>query len=126
MFRRTGDREGESKTLDNLGVLQTLRGCPADAREPYRQALAIARDLGLRDSEAAILNGLGEAAAGDPSDAIVRHDQALAIAVDIGDLEQQVRAHAGLARAYRARGQDTPAREHEQRAAISYADLGAP
>ena len=84
--------------LNNLGVTCLERGDPPEAIRLHSQALAIARGIGDRRTEASARNGLGEAllAGGQPTAAFEQHRAALDLATDLGDLDQQARARAGL------------------------------
>jgi hypothetical protein len=66
---------------------------PPEPGRPRRRS-----DVGNRNSEAAVLNSLGEAAldAGRPGEARGHLEAALALAVELGIPEQQARARAGL------------------------------
>jgi tetratricopeptide (TPR) repeat protein len=73
--------------LNGLGSCQFSLGDYRRAIDLYTQALAIARDIGDRRGESAMLGGLGicHDRLGDYRQAIDLHTQALAIARDIGD-----------------------------------------
>ncbi|MFF5084371.1 ATP-binding protein [Actinoplanes sp. NPDC000266] len=113
--KELGDRTGEASVLYALGMLGTRRG-EAEAAGHHRQALGIFRETGYRDGEAAVLNGLGEAA-DDPAEALAHHAGARVIAEEIGARELLARAHAGLGRCHRLLGNAADADTHERRAA---------
>jgi tetratricopeptide (TPR) repeat protein/transcriptional regulator with XRE-family HTH domain len=85
--RQAGDRAGEARALDDLGLLQGLTGNYAAAGASHRQALALYRELGDRPGEACLLSHLGfvYAATGDFRAATARMRQALAVARTAGD-----------------------------------------
>ncbi|WP_097319789.1 ATP-binding protein [Paractinoplanes atraurantiacus] len=122
--KELGDRTGEASALYALGMLGTRRG-DAEATGHHRQALAIFRETGYRDGEAAVLNGLGEAVT-DPAEALAHHTEARAIAEEIGARELLARAHAGLGRAHRLLGHTAEADRDDERAAALYDELRRP
>ena len=61
-FRKTGDRQGESLSLNNLGYIISRRGDLAEAERLHRESLAIVREIGDRQGEALSLINLGRLA----------------------------------------------------------------
>jgi CHAT domain-containing protein len=88
LFRRAGDRGGESRCLDDLGLVHTEQGESHTALELYAQALALRRALGPNPySEGRIVNGMAIALAnlGDVPGAIARYTEAMPFALQVGD-----------------------------------------
>jgi len=85
--RRAGDRPGQAGTLDELGLLQQLRGDYPAATATLAQAAALYGDLGDERSQAHALNHLGlvHQDTGDYQGAAASHRQALALARAAGD-----------------------------------------
>jgi len=84
---RAGDRPGQAGTLDELGLLQQLRGDYPAATAALAQAAALYRDLGDQPGQAHALNHLGlvHQDTGDYQAAAASHRQALALARAAGD-----------------------------------------
>ncbi|HEY9879699.1 MAG TPA: tetratricopeptide repeat protein, partial [Leptolyngbyaceae cyanobacterium] len=53
-----GDRAGEARTLNNIGLAYQSLGNYAAALDYYQQSLVIKREIGDRIGEAAILNNI--------------------------------------------------------------------
>jgi CHAT domain-containing protein len=88
LFRRTGERGGESRCLDELALVHTERGETHTALDLYAQALALRRAVGPSPwSEGRIINGMAIAYAnlGDTVRAIDRYTEALPFAREAGD-----------------------------------------
>jgi tetratricopeptide (TPR) repeat protein/DNA-binding XRE family transcriptional regulator len=85
--RRAGDRAGQAGTLDELGLLQQLRGDYPAATATLAQAAALYGDLGDQTGQAHALNHLGlvHQDTGDYRAAAACHQQALALARAAGD-----------------------------------------
>jgi tetratricopeptide (TPR) repeat protein len=85
--RDVGDRYGEAKALNELGLLAWLTGnCPAAAAR-LALAGALYEEAGDRLGQAYALNHLGvvQVLTGDYPAALTSHQRALAIAKDVGD-----------------------------------------
>jgi tetratricopeptide (TPR) repeat protein/DNA-binding XRE family transcriptional regulator len=84
---RAGDRPGQAGTLDELGLLQQLRGDYPAASATLAQAAALYGDLGDQRGQAYALNHLGlvHQDTGDYQAAAACHQQALALARAAGD-----------------------------------------
>src|SRR5207244_3717362 len=59
LYRAVGDRNGESNTLNNIGVVHDQLGEKQRALEYYNQALPLYRAVGDRSGEAITLNNIG-------------------------------------------------------------------
>ncbi len=68
LFRRLGDRLGQARTLDELGLVQLLTGDYPAAAASVAEAIELFRDLGSRHGLAMALNSLGELSFADLSD----------------------------------------------------------
>ena len=79
--REAVDAKWEARLLIALGAASLDSGHVEDARERYREALAVARKRGYRDSECAALNGEGNdlVAVGRIEEARARYEEALAL-----------------------------------------------
>jgi len=104
--RKTGDRNGESAALGNLGNAYNSLGKNQQAINYYQQSLTIAREIGDRAGEGAALGNLGNAyySLGDYQQAINYHQQHLTIAHEIGDRNGEGNALGGLGNAYHTLG----------------------
>ncbi|HET9037642.1 MAG TPA: tetratricopeptide repeat protein, partial [Myxococcaceae bacterium] len=88
LFQRSGEHAGESRCLDELGLVHAEQGESHTALELYAQALALRRSLGPHPySEGRIVNGMAIALAnqGDVPGAIARYTEALPFARQDGD-----------------------------------------
>jgi CHAT domain-containing protein len=89
LWRRSGDRDGESRCLDELAAVHVAEGESRTALELYAQALAIRRTLRPANpySEGRIVNGMAmaEQDLGDTPGAIARYTEALEFAKQSGD-----------------------------------------
>ncbi len=87
LFKELGDRTGESKTLNNIGVVYESLGNYPAAIKQYEQSLAITRELGDRATEAATLTNIGIVYdfLGNYPAAIKQYEQSLAIIRELGD-----------------------------------------
>jgi tetratricopeptide (TPR) repeat protein len=93
----------QHQLLNALGILDMGRRRFGEARAEYEAALAIARELGDRRREAALLTNLGANAerAGDPAEALVHHEQAIEAYRRIGDEGGVAMVQLNAARAHR-------------------------
>jgi len=104
LYRGSGDRLGESETLNCFGELSSRTADGQQARDYHAQALAIARDVGTPPVEARALEGIGDSHLrdGNPAQAVRPLRDALAIYQRIGSpgahrVEETLRQH-GLPR----------------------------
>jgi tetratricopeptide (TPR) repeat protein len=112
--REIGDRQGEGRTLTNMGLAYADLAETRKAIGYYEQALTIGRDIGDRRGEGNALGNLGNAYAnlGETRKAIGYHEQILTIAREIGDRQGEGTALGNLGNAYANLG--------ETRKAIAY------
>jgi tetratricopeptide (TPR) repeat protein len=125
-FRQTGDREGETFCLGNLGICYRQLGQLAQAIDLYGLALNICRQVGDRASEASILGALGSCYRdlGQLSRATDRNEQALAIFRQADDREGEAISLANLGICYRDLGQFTRAIELQEQALAVSREVG--
>jgi len=101
IYREIKDRQGEGRSLGNLGIAYRALGNYVKAIDYHQQHLAIAREIKDRLGEGASLGNLGGAyySLGNYVKAIDYHQQSLAIAREIKDLngEGQSLNNLGLA-----------------------------
>jgi hypothetical protein len=93
IFRELGNRDGEARALNSLGVATT----PAEARQNlHRRALDVATEIGSRIEQARAHRGIGRSlrAAGHPGPAQDHLGWARALYVELGvpDAEQVMAA----------------------------------
>ncbi len=86
LFRQLGDRLGQARALDELGLMQQQAGDYPAATASVTEAIELFRDLGSRYDLAMALNSLGELSfrTSATQEARSRHSQALAIARELG------------------------------------------
>ena len=111
-FRKNGDRQGESASLINLGLIAETRGDLAEAERLQRESLAIKREIGDRQGESASLNNLGLIAEtrGDLSEAERLQRESLAIKREIGDRQGEANSLINLGNIMNSNGQYDEAR----------------
>ena len=121
LYRSLGNRQGEARSLGNLGNVAYAQGRYLQAIDWHQQSLAIAQEIGDRPSESASLGNLGLAydSLGQYQRAIELQQQALAIDRELGDREGEATSLNNLGLAYRSLGQYQLALEvHQQSLAI--------
>lgn len=111
-----------ARKLNSVGWHATLLGLPEQALAACTEALAITREHGDRENEAATLDSLGAVAAatGDHRRALAHHQEVLAVSADIGADHQieQVLDHLGTT--YLGLGEPERAREQWREALRLY------
>jgi len=124
--RSTGDKNGESLTLTNIGNVFAAAGDYEKAQNYYLQAEAIERETGNKAQEADTLGAVGAAytAAGDPARAVPNHEQALAIHRATGNARWEAVSLTKLANAFNLLGQPVKAREHFDQAVKIFRSIG--
>jgi hypothetical protein len=90
--KAAGDRNGEASALDNIGVVQEVRGSHAAALQSLRQALEMHRALGDRGGEASALNNLGAVQAGQRQYAGALQSFGQALQLESGDREAEAQS----------------------------------
>jgi class 3 adenylate cyclase/tetratricopeptide (TPR) repeat protein len=91
LFREVGDRRGEGRALNNLGIARGMQMDPGGAQRHYEQALALSRQIGDRRGEGLALMNLGLTVQGYGSfmEARARCAEALQVSEEIGDRYNQ-------------------------------------
>ena len=86
LMRQVGDRAGEARTLNNIGVVYTALGDKHKALDFYEQALLLHRQVGDRGDEATTLNNIGAVYSdlGDKHKALDFYEQALLLQRQVG------------------------------------------
>ncbi len=120
------DRALEEGNLGQLGLAYHSMGKVDQAAAYYRQALAIAREIGDRSGEATRLGHLGIAYShlGQIEQAIDHYRQALAIAREISDRRGEGRHLGNLGLSYRDLGQVEQAIDSYQQALAIAREIG--
>jgi tetratricopeptide (TPR) repeat protein len=97
----------------------------AEAASHGREALALARDLGARASEAHALCLTGDiASTGGAEGAEGYYREALALATELGMHPTVAHCHLGLGKLYRRTGDQAKASEHLRTATAMYREMG--
>ncbi len=122
IYREIKDRQGEGKTLLNLGLAYHFLGDYRKAIEYYQQSLPILREIKDSKTEGIALYNFGNTydSLGDYHKAIEYHQQSLKIAQEIKDREGEGAVFGGLGNAYYSLGDYPKAIEyHEQHLKIA-------
>jgi tetratricopeptide (TPR) repeat protein len=87
LYRRATDRNGEARTLNNIGKVHRSLGEMQKALEKYNEALPISRAVGDRSGEAETLNNIGSVywSLGETRKAMEKFNEALPIWRAVGD-----------------------------------------
>ena len=107
ILQEVGDRAGEARTLNNIGVVYRRSGQPQKALAFYEQALHISREVGDRAGEARTLNNIAVIyrRIGQPQKALSSYEQALPILQEVGDRAGVATTLNGLGAIYESIGQ---------------------
>jgi DNA-binding SARP family transcriptional activator/tetratricopeptide (TPR) repeat protein len=121
-----GDRSGEARALDNLGLVYRWQGSYQQAAEHHQQALTLFREIGDRSGEADALGNLGLAYwnQGHFQQAVEHQQQALILAREIGDRYGEASALTSLGFVYRRQGYYPQAAEHHQQGLTLFREIG--
>ena len=124
--RHLGDRLGQARTLNDLGVVLRLTGDYRGAAEAQDEALGIYSDLGDGQGQADALDGLGAVRrlTGDYPGAAEALEAALGISRDLGDRLGRANALNHLGAVRRQTGDYRGAAEAQEAALGIYRDLG--
>ncbi|MCF2532882.1 BTAD domain-containing putative transcriptional regulator [Yinghuangia soli] len=127
LFHGLGDRWGELQTVTPLAAHAEIKGDYREATRRQRDALGIARTLGLETEIAARLSGLGRLAllTGDWERARELHEEARLRAVAQGYVYGEVHADMGLALGARRSGALDEARTRLQRLIDRYGTISS-
>jgi class 3 adenylate cyclase/tetratricopeptide (TPR) repeat protein len=124
-FRRRQNHVRPALILLCAGMTSLSAGRIDEAVSHTREALALARRLGARASEAHALCLAGDvASAGGAEDAEGYYREALALADELGMRPLVAHCHLGLGRLYRRAGDRTKAQEHLETATTLYREMG--
>lgn len=117
----------EAETLNELAIIDRVRGDYASAVARHRQALSLAREAGFQQIECAAYRELGRTmhAAGDPTAALELHRHSLETSRRIGYRYGQARTLAGMAECLRD-SDPVAARQHWQQALHLLRELDHP
>lgn len=113
-----GDREGASRSYNNLGNLALAAGRPDEAREHCERALELRRTVGVLGAIATTLTNLGAIARwqGRYRDALDRHEEALELRRGKTGLENEATSRRELAEVWLDKGQLRAARRESREA----------
>ncbi|NEQ66763.1 MAG: CHAT domain-containing protein [Symploca sp. SIO2D2] len=102
IYQEIGDRQGEAKSRNNLGIAYYLLGEYQKAIDFHQLSLEIAREIGYRRVEADSLNNLGNAyySLGEYQKAIDFHQLSLEIEREIGNHRGEADSLGNLGLAY--------------------------
>ncbi|MFB2838870.1 tetratricopeptide repeat protein [Floridanema evergladense] len=116
IYREIGDRDGEKRSLANLGIAYRNLGDYRKAIDYQQQSLAIAREIGDREGEGAALLSLGVAYYSliDYHKAIDYLQQSLEIAKEIGNRQLEGKSLGNLSNVYRSLGDYRKAIDYSQ------------
>src|SRR5665811_2472397 len=126
LFAAVGDRSGEVKALDSLGILLRLQGDFSGAREAHERTLAMRRELGEHVGAGITLGNLGMVALqrGDLEEARARLKESIAIAREFGAEHDIAQRSMNLGRVELADDHMTAARSLAERALAIFESLG--
>ncbi|MEM6256241.1 MAG: tetratricopeptide repeat protein, partial [Cyanobacteria bacterium P01_D01_bin.156] len=87
IYQNIGDRVGEAKTLNNIGIVNRLLGNYPEALDYYARSLVVTQEIGDRATEAKTLNNIGivNRSLGNYAEALDYYAQSLVITQEIGD-----------------------------------------
>ncbi|MBB6645735.1 tetratricopeptide repeat protein [Halobellus ruber] len=122
----TGDRQGEAKSLDNLGVVAKNLGEYENAREYLQQSLTIFRDIDNRQGEAQSLGNLGAVAEnlGEYEDARKYLQESLVIKRNIGNRQGEAESLGHLGVVAKNQGGYEDAQEYHRQSLEIFRDIG--
>lgn len=114
LYRATGSRSDEAKTLTYIGIAYKSLYNNRRALDFFNQALTVFRDLGDRAGEATTLTGIGAAydSLGEKQQALEFLSQALPIQEGVGDRAAEANTLNQLGTLYQSLGQRQKAIKH--------------
>jgi tetratricopeptide (TPR) repeat protein len=123
-----GDREGEGRTLNNIGLVYNMQGEYTTALDYYTRSLQIARELGDRWGEARTPNNIGTVYAliGEYEKALEYYTQALATRQQLGDRSGECITLGNIGSAHELLGTYTKALDYYGQALKISEELGDP
>ncbi|MBO0723492.1 MAG: tetratricopeptide repeat protein, partial [Blastocatellia bacterium] len=122
LYRRAGDRKGETMTLADIGFIHNSLGEMQQALKWFNEALPISREIRSRVDEAAILNNIGLAydRLGELQKALEYYDAALPIRREVGERQPEAITLNNIASVYYELGDTQKALEHFTEALLIY------
>ena len=126
IFREIGDRDGESRVLNNLANAYLDQGNYDEARAHFEQSLRLRREVGNRQGEGLTLMNLGLLfhRLGDDESAREHSQQAILIAQELGDRSTQGNALTVLGHALASPGYLAEAAHAYQESLDLWRELG--
>jgi len=114
LYRTAGDRSGEARTLDNIGVVYRSLGETRKALEKHNEALPIRRAVGDRSGEALTISNIAWIywALGEKENALKKYDEALSISQAIGERSGKASALTYIGLLYLSMGEAEKALEN--------------
>ena len=124
--KEIGDRTGEGKAYNNLGITYASLGKWQEAIEYHFACLSIAKEVGDRAEEGRAYGNLGIAygSHGKFQEAIEYHNKCLSIAKEVGDKAGEGRAYGNLGIAYDRLGKFQEAIEYHNKALSTAKEVG--
>ncbi|MBD1939233.1 tetratricopeptide repeat protein [Microcoleus sp. FACHB-68] len=126
IVREIGNKAGEGKVFNNIGVVYDNLGQYPKALESYQQALAIYQEIGDKEGEGTTLNNIGFVYdnLGQYPKALEYYQQALAIDQEIGDKAGEGKVFNNIGSVYANLGQYPQALESYQQALAIVKEIG--
>ncbi|MEL6349584.1 MAG: tetratricopeptide repeat protein, partial [Myxococcota bacterium] len=126
IHREVGNRDGESRVMDNLGTLYMEQGQMKQALVHYTQALSIHREIGNRFDEGNILNNMGilYKRLGQVEQAMKHYIQALSIHREVGNRRSEGMLLGNLGALYGSQGQLAEAKAYYTQALSIHREVG--
>lgn len=106
LIRQVGDRAGEARLLNNIGLVYDALGDQRQALDYFEQALPLRRQVGDRAGEATALNNIGGIYfdLGDQRGALAYYEQALKLQRQVGDRAGEAVTRFNMAMVFEAMG----------------------
>jgi CHAT domain-containing protein/tetratricopeptide (TPR) repeat protein len=126
LYRRSGDRDGEADTVNNIGMIYYSLGETQTALEKFNEALPIIRVLGDRRGEATALNNIGIVyhSLGQTQKALEKFNEDLPIRRALGDRRGEANAINNIGMVYHSLGEMQKALEKFNEALLIRRALG--
>ncbi len=122
----SGDPTLRCMLINRAGAVAEMNGEPAQARQHYRRALALAREHHVRRWEGGTAGNLGQLMAnlGDAEEAGAMYRQAIDIAQELGDRQWEANARCNLGLLHLTRGRPEQALPDLSFAEVAARELG--
>jgi len=120
MSQAAGDRSGEARALNSIGLVHNSLGEKPKAFEYYNRALSIRRAIGDRSGEATTLNNLGRVhdSLGEPQKALDYYDHALPLLRAVGERSVEATTLNNIGAVYNSLGEKRKALEYFNQALL--------